>query len=85
MSVEEIEKTVYKLTRKQVKEALLNHIAMFSLDMAFFPFRVKSTNLDIPETTEVTCEYIPKGSKGTGLKDMLHSVRLSDPPEERGG
>ena len=53
----------YILSKKDVEEALVNHIAIFIEGQKFYPFEVDKLDIDLPKTVTVTLKYIPKGTK----------------------
>lgn len=52
----------FELTAQEIGDAIVNYIAM-TQGKRFFPFRIKSTSLKLPDKVYFELEFVPKGTK----------------------
>ena len=63
----------YKLSKKEVGDAIVNYIGIFKEGMSFFPYRISKIGGLVNKTDKVyiELEYISKGSKTEEVKHAL--------------
>ena len=57
---------IYKLTKKEIGEAIVNYIAIFYEHSAFFPYEITDTDekIELPDSITFHLDYVPKGTRG---------------------
>ena len=55
---------VYRLTKKEIGDAIVGYIGANAEGMLCYPFRIKETDcVELPDSIDFVLEYVPKGSK----------------------
>jgi len=64
---------LYKLSKKEIAQAIVSYIGVYRRGQSFFPYRIKETDCNLKLNDEVifTLEYIPKGSLTGDVNDNI--------------